>query len=133
MNPLWLLFLLPLVSAAVIHFVLKQKYASIAALVGTISTGITLVLALLWVNGSFTETPAFDWIAVGAHKLQIGLVDDQLANQTLGAVILVELNQERAHVRAAAQAKLGDESRQRKAELADDGGKVSLTDTLGQT
>jgi len=86
MNPLWLLFLLPLVTSVVIHFVLKQKYASIAAIAGTISTGALLVIALMWLNGSFITPEAFSWIAGGSFNLQIGLVDDQLAK---GMMIVV--------------------------------------------
>lgn len=86
MNPLWLLFLLPLITSVVIHFILKQKYASIAAVIGTGTTGVTLVIALMWLNGSFSETPSFDWIKAGAFELEIGFVSDQLAK---GMMIVV--------------------------------------------
>ena len=79
MNILWLLFLIPLLTAAVIHFGLKQKFASIAAILGTISTGATLVISYLWLTGSFTEPAAIDWIKVGSFNAQLGLVSDQLA------------------------------------------------------
>ncbi len=87
MNPLWLLFLLPLISAAVIHFVLKQKFVCIAALLGTITTGATLVLSILWLNSSLTEVfPNFSWISVGSFNPEIGIVGDQLAK---GMMIVV--------------------------------------------
>ncbi len=86
MNPLWLLFILPLLSAAVIHFALKQKFASIAAILGTVSTGVTLVLAILWLNGSFTVPANFDWINVGDFNPEIGMLGDKLAK---GMMIVV--------------------------------------------
>ncbi len=86
MNPLWLLFLLPLITSVVIHFVLKQKYASIAALVGTISTGVTLLIAIMWVSGSFSLPTPYEWIKVGGNSLEVGLIGDQLAK---GMMIVV--------------------------------------------
>jgi len=83
---LWLLFLLPLSVAALIHFVLKQKFASIASLVGTLSTGATLVIAIMWLQGSFSIPAAYTWIEVGNISLEIGLVGDQLAK---GMMIVV--------------------------------------------
>ena len=86
MNTLWLLFLIPLISAAVIHFGLKQKFASIAAILGTVATGTTLVISYLWLTGSFATTPPIDWINIGSFHAQIGLLDDQLAK---GMMIVV--------------------------------------------
>ena len=76
---LWLLFLLPLASAALIHFVLKQKNATIAALIGTGSTLITLIIALLWAFDLFTTPDSWSWINVGSFQASIGLEDDRLA------------------------------------------------------
>ena len=76
---LWLLFLLPLASAALIHFVLKQKNATIAALIGTGSTLITLIIALLWAFDHFTTPDSWSWINVGSFQASIGLEEDRLA------------------------------------------------------
>ena len=83
---LWLLFFLPLASAAVIHFVLKQKYASIASLVGTISTLLTLIIALCWASGTLPTPLPWTWINVGSFIVNIGLVDDELAK---GMMVIV--------------------------------------------
>ncbi|MGJ8657119.1 MAG: NADH-quinone oxidoreductase subunit L [Akkermansiaceae bacterium] len=83
---LWLLFILPLASAALIHFVLKQKFAGLAAKIGTISTLASLVIAILWLSNVFTTPPSWSWINVGAFEANIGLVGDQLAK---GMMIVV--------------------------------------------
>ncbi len=83
---LWLLFLLPLVSAALIHFVLKQKLSNLASLIGTVSTLATLVIAIMWTNGSFSTPDSWSWISVGSFNASIGLADDQLAK---GMMIVV--------------------------------------------
>ncbi len=76
---LWLLFLLPLFSAAIIHFLLKQKFASLAAMIGTVHTLAALAISIMWVSGSFSVPASFSWINVGGLQLNIGLVGDQLA------------------------------------------------------
>jgi NADH-quinone oxidoreductase subunit L len=82
---LWLLFILPLVSAALIHFLLKQKFAGLAALIGTASTAATLLIAILWLSIDFSA-PSWSWISVGDFEVNIGLVGDQLAK---GMMIVV--------------------------------------------
>jgi len=83
---LWLLFLLPLLSAVAIHFGFKQKFASLAALVGTASTAVTLLIAISWISGAFTTPSAWAWINVGGFVVNIGLEDDKLAK---GMMIVV--------------------------------------------
>ncbi len=83
---LWLLFILPLASSALIHFALKQKFASLASKIGTISTFATLVIAILWLSDVFTTPESWTWISVGAFEATIGLVGDQLAK---GMMIVV--------------------------------------------
>ena len=80
-----LLLILPLVSAVVIHFLLKQKMASIAALVGTLVTAATLGISLMLL-GSDSSTTLFNWIQVGDFKIDIGLKLDQLST---GMMIVV--------------------------------------------
>ena len=82
---LWLLFILPLVSAALIHFLLKQKFAGLAALIGTASTAATLLIAILWLSIDFSAL-SWSWISVGDFEVNIGLVSDQLAK---GMMIVV--------------------------------------------
>ncbi len=83
---LWLLFILPLVSAALIHFVLKQNYAGLAAKIGTLFTFGTLVLAILWTREVFTIPASWTWISVGSFDVKIGFENDQLAK---GMMIVV--------------------------------------------
>jgi NADH-quinone oxidoreductase subunit L len=80
-----LLLILPLVSAVAIHFFLKQKKASIAALVGTLVTAATLGLSLMLL-GSENSTTLFNWLQVGDFKIDIGLKFDQLST---GMMIVV--------------------------------------------
>ncbi len=82
---LWLLFILPLASAALIHFLLKQKFAGLAALIGTASTAATLLIAILWLSIDFSES-SWTWISVGGFEANIGLISDQLAK---GMMIVV--------------------------------------------
>ncbi len=83
---LWLLFILPLASAALIHFVLKQNNAGLATKLGTLFTFGTLVLAILWVFNVFSIPASWSWIHFGDFKVNIGFVDDQLAK---GMMIVV--------------------------------------------
>jgi NADH-quinone oxidoreductase subunit L len=83
---LWLLFILPLFSAALIHFVLKKKFAGLAAMIGTIYTFASLVISVMWLFDSFTVPSSWSWISVGDFELNIGLVGDQLAK---GMMIVV--------------------------------------------
>ena len=78
MDQSLLLLILPLVSAVVIHFLLKQKRASIAAIVGTLATAATLGISMMLV-GSENSTTLFNWIQVGEFKIDIGLKLDQLS------------------------------------------------------
>ena len=83
---LWLLFILPLASAALIHFVLKQKLAGLASIIGTVSTLSTLIIAILWLSNSLTTPASWSWINVGSFQANIDLVGDQLAK---GMMIVV--------------------------------------------
>ena len=74
----WLLLGLPLLSAAVIHFGLKQMQ-SISALVATASAGVTLLFAIILLFGEKSSV-AFSWISIaGFEGIQIGLELDQLS------------------------------------------------------
>lgn len=81
----YILLFLPLVSAILIHGLLKQKMASIAALLGTAATGIALVLAVTLV-GTTTNPDPITWASVGDFKIDIGLKLDQLST---GMMIVV--------------------------------------------
>jgi len=81
-----LLLIVPLASALVIHFLLKQKMASIAALVGTFFTAATLGLSLSLLGNESSTIPLFNWIEIGGFKIDIGLKLDQLST---GMMIVV--------------------------------------------
>lgn len=85
MDQSLLLLILPLLSAVVIHFLLKQKMASVAAVLGTLSTAATLGIALMLLN-SDTSGPSFNWAQIGDFKVDIGLQLDQLSK---GMMIVV--------------------------------------------
>lgn len=79
MTP-WLLILIPAISALVIHFVLRQKFACIAALVGTLATTATLALSVLIATGGLDATAtAYQWLRAGDFQAQIGLKFDSLS------------------------------------------------------
>lgn len=78
MNQPWLLLLLPLASAIVIHFLLKQKLATIASLVGTLATAVTLALSIMMVNAD-VSAHAINWASAGSLNIEIGLKLDQLS------------------------------------------------------
>ncbi|GAA5495049.1 NADH-quinone oxidoreductase subunit L [Rubritalea halochordaticola] len=81
----WILLFLPLVSAIIIHFLLRQKLATIAAVLGTVATGIGLALSFLLLGS--TDAPApIHWISVGDFHIDIGLKLDQLST---GMMIVV--------------------------------------------
>ena len=85
MNQSLLLLILPLLSAVIIHFLLKQKMASIAAVLGTLVTAATLGIALILLD-SEAAGPSFTWAQVGDFKVEIGLQLDQLSK---GMMIVV--------------------------------------------
>ena len=85
MNQSLLLFLLPLLSTVLIHFALKQKFANLAALLGTISTGACLTISILLL-GSTADGPVFNWINAGSFDIDIGIQLDQLSK---GMMIVV--------------------------------------------
>lgn len=78
MNQSLLLLIIPLISAIVIHFGLKQKLASVAALLGTVATLATLGLSLSLL-GSETQGASFNWLQVGDFSINIGIQLDQLS------------------------------------------------------
>lgn len=85
MNQSLLLLVLPLLSAVVIHFLLRQKLASIAAVLGTLVTAATLAIAYLQLGSTATVEP-FVWASAGDFKIEIGLELDQLSK---GMMIVV--------------------------------------------
>ncbi len=86
MNQPLLLLALPLVSAIVIHFLLKQKMASIAAVLGTVFTAATLGISLMLLGKDASTVPLFNWIQIGDFKIDIDLKLDQLST---GMMIVV--------------------------------------------
>ncbi|MGE9266849.1 MAG: NADH-quinone oxidoreductase subunit L [Verrucomicrobiales bacterium] len=80
----WILLGLPLLTAAVIHFILPKRHHS-AAILATASAGATLVLASILLAGGDTQA-AFAWATVGDFKLEIGLHLDKMAR---GMMIVV--------------------------------------------
>lgn len=84
----WLLFLIPIACAALIHFVLKQKMATIASWIGTVGTATTLGIALtMLLNGTGSVEP-LSWATAsgGNFNIEIGLKLDQLSK---GMMIVV--------------------------------------------
>ena len=82
----WLLFLIPITCAALIHFVLKQKMATIASWIGTAGTATTLGIAIMMLlNGSEPVEP-LPWATAGDFNIEIGLKLDQLSK---GMMIVV--------------------------------------------
>lgn len=72
----WLLLLLPLLSAAVIHFGLKRN-ATLSSYVATGSAFATLILTIL-LRGTESH-PSFDWATFGDFTVSIGLLLDSMA------------------------------------------------------
>ncbi|MEO1857380.1 MAG: NADH-quinone oxidoreductase subunit L [Rubritalea sp.] len=85
MNQSLLLFVLPLLSAVLIHFLLKQKMASIAAVLGTAFTAATLGISLMLL-GTEDSSPLYNWIQIGDFSIDIALKLDQLST---GMMIVV--------------------------------------------
>jgi NADH-quinone oxidoreductase subunit L len=85
MNLSLLLLLIPLLSAALIHFVLKQRLATISAILGTVATAVTLAISINLV-GSESNSILFNWITAGSFNIDIGLQFDQLST---GMMIVV--------------------------------------------
>lgn len=85
MNQSLLLLVLPLLSAVVIHFLLKQKLASVATILGTTSTAVTLAITFNLLS-STANGATFTWAQVGDLKIDIGLQLDQLSK---GMMIVV--------------------------------------------
>ncbi len=83
MNP-WLLLILPIASALIIQLGLKRS-AHASALLSTISSVITFIIALM-ILGSDVTVAAMDWISAPGLNLEIGLQLDQLAK---GMMIVV--------------------------------------------
>ncbi|MBK1789992.1 NADH-quinone oxidoreductase subunit L [Persicirhabdus sediminis] len=78
MNP-WLLFILPLASAAIIQLGLK-RHAFFSSILSTASVVATFVVTLMLFNYKAPEgVLPYDWITVGDFKLQIGIQLDQLS------------------------------------------------------
>jgi len=83
MNP-WLLFILPLASAAIIQLGLKRS-AMGSSLLSTASAVITFMIALMLLGNDITASP-LEWIRVSGLDLELGLQLDQLSK---GMMIVV--------------------------------------------
>ncbi len=85
MNTSWFLLLLPLLSALIIHFALKQRLATLASYYGTAATGAAFALAITLLGK--TDSPSFEWISIGENfSIDIGLKLDKLST---GMMIVV--------------------------------------------
>lgn len=80
MHLAWLLLLLPLLSAVVIHFGLK-KLAQVSALLSTGSAVLTLLLTISLLGGDHEGAKgiSFAWANIGDVKLNLGLTLDGMA------------------------------------------------------
>ena len=83
----WILLALPLISAAVIHFILPKRHDT-AAILATASALVTMILAfiLMWSKAS---PPSFSWASVSGLDLRIGLQHDTLAKGMMIVVTVV--------------------------------------------
>jgi len=85
MDTSWFLLLLPLLSATLIHFALKQRMATFAALYGTAATAAAFTIAICLLGK--TETSSFEWIGIGdSFKVNIGLKLDKLSTGMMTVV-----------------------------------------------
>ena len=81
----WLLLGLPLLSAALIHLVLKRMQ-TVSAYVATGCAAFTMVLSIVFLcQGSPLHT-YYEWITIGSFNVQIGLHLDQLSK---GMMVIV--------------------------------------------
>ncbi|WP_018969135.1 NADH-quinone oxidoreductase subunit L [Rubritalea marina] len=78
MNSALLLLIIPLLSAILIHFLLQQKMASIAAILGTIGTLVTLGISLSLLSSDAVGC-SFNWAQIGDFNVNIGIQLDQLS------------------------------------------------------
>ena len=78
----WLLLLLPLLSAAAIHFGLK-KSANISALVATGSALITLLITIILLSQKDPEACVLHWASFGDLHINIGLLLDGMARKMM--------------------------------------------------
>ena len=76
----WLLLLLPLLSAAAIHFGLK-KSANLSAYVATGSALITLLISLMLLNKE--ASVSFHWASFGNWHIDIGLLLDEMSTRMM--------------------------------------------------
>ena len=88
----WLFLLLPLLSAAVIHFGLK-KSPTLSSYVATGSVAATLLLTLLHFGAD--KTISFTWASLGSESIEIGLILDKLS---MGMMLVVTLIGTLVHV-----------------------------------
>ena len=80
MHLAWFLLLLPLLSAAVIHFGLK-KNAFLSSMVSTGSAGATLLLTLFLLNKE--GAVSFHWASFGDFHLDIGILLDAMSTRMM--------------------------------------------------
>ena len=80
MHLAWLLLLLPLLSAAVIHLGLK-KNAHLSSLVATGSALVTLLLSIALLNKE--DGVSFAWASFGNFDLNIGLLLDEMSTRMM--------------------------------------------------
>lgn len=89
MDTIWLLLILPIASALVIHFILP-KSGLIPGYFGTLSTLAILGMTLSLLGSDLTDScTKFDWINVGAFQVNIGLFADSLALNMLLIVTII--------------------------------------------
>jgi len=85
MNP-FVILALPIASAILIHFVLSKK-ANIAAIVGTVATAVSLVVAILLVgktNSDYASALSVSWISIpGVFEANIGITLDKLSTNMM--------------------------------------------------
>ena len=81
MDIAWLLLIIPLASAALIHFLLKGK-DGISAWLGTAATFTTLIIAFL-LHGKEQSIIGYQWISIGNFNVEISLLLDRLSSNMM--------------------------------------------------
>lgn len=96
----WLIFLLPLFSFAVISLILRpflnhkpkvSGYIIIASLLGSLALSIWVLTAVMAADGHVLEMSPITWLAVGNFTINIGLMVDSLTAVMLLVVTIVSL------------------------------------------
>jgi NADH-quinone oxidoreductase subunit L len=96
----WLIFLLPLFSFAIISLILRpflnhkpkiSGYIIIASLLGSLALSIWVLTAVMSADGHVLEMSPITWLAVGNFTVNIGLMVDSLTAVMLLVVTIVSL------------------------------------------